>query len=135
MIEQPSDLAELVIRSGTNGAIIKLGDIAEVRRGYKDQVTLARFNGRQSVSLEISKRQGVNILEANDLIQALVDRESSSENWPSTITVSYSQSRSANIKDMVAELSASIINAVVLVFIVCIAALGCLLYTSPSPRD
>ena len=124
LIEQPSDLAELVVRSSADGAIIKLGDIANVRRGYKDQVTLARFNGRQSVSLEISKRRGINILEANDQIQALVDRETSSENWPSTITVSYSQSRSANIKDMVAELSASIINAVVLVFIVCIAALG-----------
>ena len=124
LIEQPSDMAELVIRSGSDGAITKLGDIAEVRRGYKDQVTLARFNGRQSVSLEISKRQGVNILEANDRIQALVDRETANANWPSTINVSYSQSRSENIKDMVAELSASIINAVVLVFIVCIAALG-----------
>ena len=29
LIEQPSDMAELVIRSGSDGAIIKLGDIAE----------------------------------------------------------------------------------------------------------
>ena len=124
LIERPSDMADLVIRIGEDGAIITMGDIAEVRRGYKDQTTLARFNGRQSVSLEISKRKGVNILEADERVKALVDKETSDPNWPSTITVSYSQSASANIRDMVSELSSSIINAVVLVFIVCIAALG-----------
>ena len=124
LIEQPSDMANLVVRRGEDGAIVTLGDIAEVRRGYKDQTTLARFNGRQSVSLEISKRQGVNILEASEQVQALVDAEISDSNWPATIIVTYSQSRSVYIKDMMSELSASIINAVVLVFIVCIAALG-----------
>ncbi len=124
LIERPSDMANLVVRRGDDGAIVRLGDIAEVRRGYKDQTTLARFNGRQSVSLEISKRQGVNILEASEQVQALVDAGSADPNWPSTINVTYSQSRSVYIKDMMSELSASIVNAVVLVFIVCIAALG-----------
>ncbi len=124
LIEEPSDMANLVVRRGGDGAIVKLGDIAEVRRGYKDQTTLARFNGRQSVSLEISKRQGVNILEASEQVQALVDAQTADPNWPATINVTYSQSRSVYIKDMMSELSASIINAVVLVFIVCIAALG-----------
>jgi len=117
-------MANLVVRRGADGAIVKLGDIADVRRGYKDQTTLARFNGRQSVSLEISKRQGVNILEASERVEALVDAETSDPNWPSTINVTYSQSRSVYIKDMMSSLSASIVNAVVLVFIVCIAALG-----------
>mgnify|MGYP000040805891 CR=1 FL=1 len=124
LIETPEDMASLVVRRGGDGAIVTLGDIADVRRGYKDQTTLARFNGRQSVSLEISKRQGVNILEASDEVQALVEAESSDPNWPSTINVTFSQSRSVYIKDMMSSLSASIINAVVLVFIVCIAALG-----------
>lgn len=124
LIERPSDMANLVVRRGDDGAIVRLGDIAEVRRGYKDQTTLARFNGRQSVSLEISKRQGVNILEASEQVQALVDAGIADPNWPSTINVTYSQSRSVYIKDMMSELSASIVNAVVLVFIVCIAALG-----------
>ena len=44
--------------------------------------------------------------------------------WPPTINVSYSQSRAEYIEEMVQELSSSIINAVILVFIVCIAALG-----------
>jgi multidrug efflux pump len=124
LIEDPDDMAQLVVRRGAGGAIVRLGDIADVRRGYKDPTTLARFNGRPSVSLEISKRQGVNILEASELVEELVNAESAKPNWPETINVTYSQSRSVYIRDMMSELSASIINAVVLVFIVCIAALG-----------
>lgn len=124
LIEDPEDMSELVIRRSSDGAIIKLGDIAEVRRGYKDVATYARFNGRTSVALEISKRQGENILDTTDSVQALVDEITTSDEWPKTINVSYSQSRSIYINDMMSELSASIVNAVILVFIVCIAALG-----------
>ncbi len=124
LIQDPIDMSELVIRRNANGAIIKLGDIAEVRRGYKDITTYARFNGRTSVSLEISKRQGVNIIETTEKVEALVDEVTSSADWPETINVSYSQARSVYINDMMSELFASIVNAVILVFIVCIAALG-----------
>lgn len=125
LIENPEDMSELVIRrNDSSGAIVKLGDIAEVRRGYKDISTFARFNGRTSVSLEVSKRQGENILDTTDNVQALVDDVINAPDWPNTINVSYSQSRSTYINDMMSELSASIINAVILVFIVCVAALG-----------
>ncbi len=124
LIESPSDMGNLVVRRGQEGAIVKLSDIAEVRRGYKNRTTLARFNSQPSLSLEISKRQGVNIVDATELVQQLVDQETAKAEWPQTINVTYSQSRSQNIIDMMSELSASIINAVVLVFIVCIAALG-----------
>jgi len=124
LIENPEDLSELVVRRTLDGAIIKLGDIADVRRGYRDISTHARFNGRSSVSLEISKRQGENILDTTEIVQQLVDEITASPDWPRTINASYSQSRSQYINEMVSELFSSIVNAVVLVFIVCIAALG-----------
>ncbi|WP_051279117.1 efflux RND transporter permease subunit [Hellea balneolensis] len=124
LIENPADLADLVVRRGENNSIIRMSDIATVRSGYKDIENIARFNQRTSVSLEISKRQGENILDTALLVQEMVDNISSREDWPETINVTYSQSRSVYINDMRRELSSSIINAVILVFIVCIAALG-----------
>jgi len=124
LITKPEDMTELVLRSGADGAIVKLGDVADVRRGYKDIQSHARFNGRTSVSLEISKRQGENILDTTERVKTFVDNIIASPDWPRTINVSYSQSRSTYINDMMSELSSSILNAVVLVFIVCIAALG-----------
>ena len=124
LIENPKDLADLVVRRGANNSIIRMSDIATVRSGYKDIENIARFNRRTSVSLEVSKRQGENILDTALLVQELVNNISSRDDWPETVNVTYSQSRSVYINDMRRELSSSIINAVILVFIVCIAALG-----------
>lgn len=124
LIESPEDMQELVVRRGVNGEIVLMRDIATVRAGYKDVTTIARFNGRSSSSLEVSKRQGKNILDTVALVERVVNEMQASEDWPETINVTYSQSRATYINDMRNELSASIINAVILVFIVCIAALG-----------
>ena len=124
LIESPKDMQELVVRRGVNGEIVRMRDIATVRAGYKDITTIARFNGRASSSLEVSKRQGKNILDTVALVERVVNEMQASAEWPETINVTYSQSRATYINDMRNELSASIINAVILVFIVCIAALG-----------
>lgn len=124
LIEAPGDLSSLVIRRSPNGSVITLGDVAEVRRGYKDVTSFTRFNGRPSVSLEVSKRQGENILDTTVIVQDLVEDIVAEEGWPDTVNVTYSQLRSTYIIDMVSELFASIVNAVILVFIVCIAAMG-----------
>ena len=124
LIENADDLANLVIRAGDDGSIIRMSDIASVRRGYKDITSYARFNGQTSVSIEVSKRQGENIIETIEAIRALVDDVALREDWPQTIQLAYSQDRSREIRDMVSSLFSSIVNAVILVFIVCIAALG-----------
>ena len=124
LIESNNDLSNIVIRRNQNNSIIRMSDIAKVRSGYKDAQNIARFNKRNSVSLEISKRQGENILDTSEKVQKLVNSIPNGPDWPSTINVTYSQSRAEYIEEMVQELSSSIINAVILVFIVCIAALG-----------
>ncbi|MEP3892181.1 MAG: efflux RND transporter permease subunit [Hellea sp.] len=124
LIENPEDLGDLVIRRGDNNSIIRMSDISVVRSGYKDIENIARFNRRSSVSLEISKRQGENILDTEKIAKDLVTEITSRPDWPENIQVTYSQSSAVYINDMMGDLSSSIINAVILVFIVCIAALG-----------
>ena len=124
LIENPVDLQELVVRRGANGDIVRMGDISTVRSGYKDAQNIARFNGRKSVSLEVTKRQNANILDTVILIEDFVNNLKDSPDWPEAINATFSQSRAIFITDMRRELSASIVNAVILVFIVCIAALG-----------
>ncbi len=124
LIKEPGDMADVIIRRSPNGSVVRLGDIADVRRGYRDVATFARFNGRPSVSIEVSKRQGQNIIVTEDKVKALIATMQDTDAWPQTVNVSYSLSRSTRIKDMVSELFASLVNAVVLVFLVCIAALG-----------
>lgn len=124
LIEDANDLSELVIRSDASGAVVRMSDIAVVRRTYKDAQTYARYNNNRSVSIEITKRNGENILDTINSVRAVVEDYQGSDAWPDTIQIEYSQDKSRYILEMVRSLSSSIINAIMLVFIVCLIALG-----------
>ncbi|MEL6687584.1 MAG: efflux RND transporter permease subunit [Pseudomonadota bacterium] len=124
LIEDTDDLANLVVRSDANGAVVRMSDIAVVRRTYKDAQSYARYNSNKSVSLEIRKRSGENILDTIRSVREVVSDYQNSESFPQTIQIEFSQDKSRYILDMVSSLSSSIINAILLVFIVCLIALG-----------
>lgn len=122
LIEKTDDLSQIVIRKGADGSVVKMSDLALVRRGFKDRKSIARFQFKPSVSLEVSKRNGQNIIETINEVRAIVQEKTA--DWPSTVKVELSQDQSINILEMIRSLISSIVNAVVLVVIVCIAALG-----------
>ncbi len=122
LIEKASDLADIVIRKSDDGSIVRVSDIAEVRRNFKDRDSYALFQSRPSVSLEVSKRNGENIIDTIKTVQSIVANVT--KKWPETVNVDLSQNQTIQIMDMIKSLISSIVNAVVLVVIVCIAALG-----------
>ena len=122
LIENAQDLADIVVRSSPDGSIVRMSDIAEVRRTYKDKTSYAHFQGRPSVSIEVSKRNGENIIDVIEEIRTIVAEET--ENWPNSVEVELSQDQTDFIVEMISSLTSAIINAIVLVFIVCVAALG-----------
>lgn len=124
LIEDANDLSELVVRADATGAVVRMSDIAVVRRTYKDPQSYARYNNNRSVSIEITKRNGENILDTISSVRSVVEEFQASDDWPETIQVEYSQDKSRYILEMVRSLSSSIINAILLVFVVCLIALG-----------
>ena len=77
MFWTPEDIADLSIRGGLIGktepaGLVRLGDIAEVRRDYQQPpVALMRVDGRPAIGLAITNQPGVSIVK---LGQALDDR-------------------------------------------------------------
>ncbi|HHL42449.1 MAG TPA: efflux RND transporter permease subunit, partial [Hellea balneolensis] len=122
LIEKAQDLSEIVIRTSADGSVVKISDLADVRRGFKDRKSQARFQFKPSVSIEVSKRAGENIIETIEEVRKITAQET--EDWPKTVNVELSQDQSIQILEMINSLISSIVNAVVLVVIVCIAALG-----------
>ncbi|HEY0107314.1 MAG TPA: efflux RND transporter permease subunit [Rhizomicrobium sp.] len=121
VIENASDLLNLPIRSTANSTVT-LSNVAQVRRTFYDPTTYARVNGQPTISLDISKRIGSNIIANNQAVRAIVDR--ASKTWPPGVHVTYLFDNSTNIRDMLGSLSDSIILAIVLVMIIIVAALG-----------
>ncbi len=102
--------------------VVEFRDIATVRRTYKDATSFARIGGEPSISLEIIKRAGANVIDTVDEVRALVERER--ELWPGGIDVSYSRDKSTDIRNMLSDLENNVLAAVLLVFVVIIGILG-----------
>lgn len=121
VFESIQDLLELPIKV-ENDKVITFQDVATFRRAYKDPTTFARLNGKHSISLEIKKRSGENIIDTVDKVKALISAES--QRWPNQVAIDYVGDQSVDVKDTLLDLQNNVISAVLLVVIVIIAALG-----------
>ncbi len=121
LFETREDVLALVIRANHTG-VVTLADVADIRRTFHDAQRFSRFNGRPSVSLEISKRIGENIIETNRRVREVVAEARAG--WPPGIDVEFSLDASDWIRQSLGSLSDAIILAVLLVMIIVVAALG-----------
>ena len=104
--------------------VITFQDVAQVRRSYKDPNSFARLNGNASVSLEVKKRPGENIIETVDKVKALIGAAQESAIWPNSILVTYTGDQTKDVNMMLSDLQNNVSSAVILVAIVIIAILG-----------
>ncbi|WP_339724707.1 efflux RND transporter permease subunit [uncultured Paraglaciecola sp.] len=105
-------------------SVITFQDVAQVRRSYKDPSSFARLNGQSSVSLEVKKRPGENMLQTVANVKALVTAAQESSIWPASINVSYTGDQTIDVNMMLNDLQNNVSSAVILVAIVIVAILG-----------
>ncbi|WP_133274262.1 efflux RND transporter permease subunit [Hymenobacter radiodurans] len=72
-----SDIADIQIKN-LNGSAVRLGDIATVEDAFKDRESYARLDGKPSVTLNVVKRQGENLINASDKIKQIIEDSKSS---------------------------------------------------------
>ena len=121
LLEGAEDVLSLPVKV-VDDRVVTFGDVATVRRTFKDPTSFARVGGRPAISLEISKRVGENIIETIDQVRAIVEEERAT--WPEGVVVSFSQDKSEDVKMMLSDLQNNVISAVLLVMVVIVAALG-----------
>lgn len=71
--ESVDEIAGSVVKSEA-GAIVRVGEVAEVRDGYRDVDYLAEVNGVPSVSMNIQKQSGANTVQVASRILQEVER-------------------------------------------------------------
>ncbi|WP_104399919.1 efflux RND transporter permease subunit [Vibrio penaeicida] len=104
--------------------VITFGDIATVRRAFRDPESYARLDGESAVVLDVKKRAGENIIETVDLVKLVLAEAQKRDDWPSNLLVKYTWDESKDVKTMLNDLQNNILSAIILVVIVIIAILG-----------
>ena len=121
VFENIQDLLELPIKV-EGDRVITFQDVSTVRRAYKDPTSFARLNGHRSVSLEVKKRSGENIIDTVNQVKEIVEQHR--KKWPNHVEVDYVGDKSDEIKETLTDLQNNVFSAVLLVVIIIIAALG-----------
>lgn len=62
------DIEGLVITVLPNGAVVRVSDVATVEEGLKEQRTITRTNGKDTVLIAVSKQSSANIVQVTDSI-------------------------------------------------------------------
>ena len=121
VIESAQDVYSIPIKV-TEDAIVTLGDIADIKRTFKDFTSYARVNGLDAVTLEVRLREGANAIDASNEIRNIL--ESYRKTLPENLKILISDDDTIYAVEMVKELNGNIITAVVLIMVLVIASMG-----------
>ncbi len=123
--DEPRDVYDLPVK--VNGdRVVTLGELADIRLTFEDREGTARFNGDDTVALQVVKRKGFNIIDTSALVRETVAQAQT--RWPQelqeAIRVDVTLDQSKQVKGMVQQLEGSVLTAIALVMIVVLASLG-----------
>ncbi|PSJ47495.1 MFS transporter [Zobellella endophytica] len=121
VIENLDDVLGLPIKVDGD-RVVTFGDVASIRRAFKDPTGFARINGEPGVVLEVSKRAGANIINTIAQVKALL--EQAGPLLPEGVEVHYIMDQSIQIETMLSDLLNNVLTAVVLVLILIVATMG-----------
>ena len=121
LIESVADIRALPVRNSVEGSVT-LGDVAEVRRTFKDSSGYSLINGKKTIAIDIRKRLTANLIRTVEASRATVSTYR--DQFSSDMEIGYTFDSSFMTNQMVNELQGNIITAMCLVLILVVATLG-----------
>ena len=114
-LKSPEEYANLIL-SYSNGAPLRLKDVAEIVDGAENERLAAWANENQAVLLNIQRQPGANVIEVVDRIKALLP--SITDNLPAGLDVAVLTDRTQTIRAAVTDVQHELLIAIVLVVLV-----------------
>ncbi len=121
LISTATDVFNLPLKT-VDGVVVTFGDVATITRTFKDATEFSYVNGAPAITIGVSKQLGTNIIEVSDQVRAAALEIV--EEWPAEIGYSFLLDQSINTKNLYRSLEATVLTAVALVLVMCIATLG-----------
>lgn len=121
LIESTDDIRELPVRNNINGTVT-LGEIADIRRKFKDPDGYSLINGKRTIAIDVRKRLNANLIKTVEASRKTIALYR--DQFSANIEIDYTFDSSDMTSQMVNELQGNIITAMCLVLILVIATLG-----------
>ncbi|MHA6717964.1 efflux RND transporter permease subunit [Sphingomonas sp. RS6] len=112
----PDEFAQIRLKSGSDGSVVRLGDVARVEIGAESYGFDSKWNGKPGAGIGIKLAPGANALSTVEAVKARVNEIA--KTFPSDIKVIYPYDTTPFVRLSVEQVVHTLIEAVVLVFLV-----------------
>ena len=117
------ELEDLIIHGRDTGNLIRLKDVATITRGIQEKPTnIVTYNGKPAINLAVSFASGVNVVEVGRAIDSKLQELESIK--PAGLNIDYFYNQSAEVDKSVSDFVISLAQAVVIVIVVLLFAMG-----------
>jgi multidrug efflux pump len=115
-LQQPAQFDDIILKSASDGAIVRLKDVARVELGTENYNYASTYNGMPASSLGVNLAAGANAIQTARSIKDLV--ASLKSTLPRGVEVVYPYDTTPFVQLSIHEVIKTLIEAVVLVFVV-----------------
>ena len=122
LLKTPDEFAAIPIRMNPDGSIVRIKDVARTELGTESYDIVAYYNGKPSAVLAIRQTAGANALDTANAIKTKL--EDMSRYFPPGMKVVYPYDTTPFIKVAIGEVVRTLLEAILLVFLVMYLFLG-----------
>jgi HAE1 family hydrophobic/amphiphilic exporter-1 len=122
LLKTPEEFGAIPVRTNPDGSIVHISDVARVEMGSESYTTEPKYNGKSAAVLAIRQSAGANALDTANAIRAKM--KEMQEFFPSGLKVVYPYDTTPFVSAAIHEVIKTLIEAVVLVFLVMYLFMG-----------
>jgi multidrug efflux pump len=115
-LETPEQFRNIVLKAGTNGAVVRLRDVARVELGAQSYAVVSRMNGLPAAGIAIQLAPGANALTTADAVKAKATELSST--FPPGVKLAFPVDNTTFIRLSINDVIKTLVEATLLVVIV-----------------
>ncbi|CAN5828630.1 multidrug efflux RND transporter permease subunit MexF [soil metagenome] len=120
-LRNAEEFGRIVLRTGTNGDVIRLKDVARIELGGKDYAVKSYRDGKNSVSLRVFQLPGSNALKTADAVYDAM--KTISKSFPPGVSYSINYDPTRFVRDSMKAVLITLLEAILLVVIVVVVFL------------
>lgn len=115
-LQTPEEFKDILLKTDTSGAQVRLGDVADVEIGSEDYSVISLYNGQEAAGLGISLAGGANALETREAVGArMAELEA---NFPAGLISVVPYDTTPFVRLSIQQVVYTLLEAIALVFIV-----------------
>ena len=114
-IERPEDFLQLAVAS-RNGNVVRLGQVADVFAGHAEPRSVALFNGKEAIGLDIVKSKGFSTTQVSDAVNARI--KEIEKTLPTGTTIEVVRDAGARVRASVNNVEDALVEGAILTVLV-----------------